>query len=157
MGSEWVREAEAAFAAATTVAALEDAKARFLGKNGVITNALKGLGKLPPEKRKAQGAAINAAKARIEALLEAARARLEAEQLARSLAAQAIDVTLPGRHRSVGAPHPVWRTLERVEALFASLGFSVADGPEIEDDWHNFTALNIPEDHPARAMHDTFY
>ncbi|HNU20136.1 MAG TPA: hypothetical protein PKK53_07625, partial [Hydrogenophilus thermoluteolus] len=94
MGSEWVREAEAAFAAATTVAALEDAKARFLGKNGVITNALKGLGKLPPEKRKAQGAAINAAKARIEALLEAARARLEAEQLARSLAAQAIDVTL---------------------------------------------------------------
>ncbi|GAB6079325.1 phenylalanine--tRNA ligase subunit alpha [Hydrogenophilus hirschii] len=157
MGSEWVREAEAAFAAATTVAALEDAKARFLGKNGVITNALKGLGKLPPEKRKAQGAAINAAKARIEALLEAARARLEAEQLARSLAAQAIDVTLPGRHRSVGAPHPVWRTLERVEALFASLGFSVADGPEIEDDWHNFTALNTPEDHPARSMHDTFY
>lgn len=157
MTSDWVREAESAFAAAKTMAALEDAKARFLGKNGVITQALKSLAQCSPEERKRKGAEINAVKSEIEALLTAARQRIEEEALARELAAQAIDVTLPGRRRTVGAPHPVWRTLERVEALFASLGFAVADGPEIEDDWHNFTALNTPADHPARSMHDTFY
>jgi len=155
--SKWRSAAEAAFRAAPNLAALEEAKAAFLGKNGVVTQALKGLAALSPEERKREGAAINAVKAEIEALLAAARERLEAEALAAELAAQAIDVTLPGRRRQLGAPHPVLRTQERVEAIFTALGFTVADGPEIEDDWHNFTALNTPEDHPARSMHDTFY
>lgn len=155
--SKWLAAAEAAFAAAKTPAALEEAKAAFLGKNGVVTQALKGLAGLSPEARKREGAAINALKEEIEALLAAARTRLEEEALAAQLAAEALDVTLPGRRRQVGAPHPVVRTEERVEAIFAALGFAVADGPELEDDWHNFTALNTPADHPARSMHDTFY
>ena len=149
--------AEADFAVATTPADLENAKARFLGKSGRVTELLKGLGKLSPDEKKAQGAAINAVKQRIEAALNARRQDLAHAELDAQLRAEALDVTLPGRLRGVGGLHPVTRAMERIEAIFGSMGFEVADGPEIEDDWFNFTALNTPEDHPARSMHDTFY
>jgi len=152
-----VSRAQAAFAAIGDAAQLEQAKAQYLGKSGAITELLKGLGKLPPEEKKAAGAAINLAKQAVEAALEARREALKAAQLEAQLAAEALDVTLPGRGSSVGGLHPVTRTLERIEGLFRSIGFDVADGPEIETDWHNFTALNTPEKHPARSMHDTFY
>lgn len=152
-----VSSAEADFAAATEPARLEDAKARYLGKDGSLTALLKGLGKLPAEERKSAGAAINVAKERIESALTARRDALKNAQLEAQLAAEALDVTLPGRGRSRGGLHPVIRSLDRVEQLFRSIGFEVADGPEIETDWHNFTALNTPENHPARSMHDTFY
>ncbi len=151
-------EAQAAFAAAADAPALEQAKARFLGKSGSLTELLKGLGKLEPDAaQKTAGAEINAAKTRIEAALEARRDALRSAQLETQLRAEALDVSLPGRGMGVGGLHPVNRTLERVESLFRSIGFEVADGPEIEGDWHNFTALNTPENHPARSMHDTFY
>jgi phenylalanyl-tRNA synthetase alpha chain len=118
---------------------------------------LKGLGKLPPEEKKNAGAAINIAKQSVEAVLTARREALRLAQLEAQLAAEALDVTLPGRGQTRGALHPVTRSLERIEQLFRSIGFEVADGPEIEGDWHNFTALNTPEKHPARSMHDTFY
>ena len=149
--------AEADFTAALTPADLENAKARFLGKSGRVTELLKGLGKLTPDEKKAQGAAINAVKQRIEAALNACRQALADAELDAQLRAEALDVTLPGRLRGVGGLHPVTRAMERIEAIFGSRGFAVADGPEIEDDWFNFTALNTPEDHPARSMHDTFY
>ncbi|MEO8847737.1 MAG: phenylalanine--tRNA ligase subunit alpha [Casimicrobiaceae bacterium] len=152
-----VAQARQEFAAACDPAALENAKARYVGKAGVVTARLKSLGALVPEERRAQGAAINAAKTLIEDALAARRGELDDARLARSLAADALDVTLPGRGIDVGAMHPLTRTLERVATLFHSLGFVVADGPEIEDDFHNFTALNTPENHPARSMHDTFY
>jgi len=152
-----VNEARAAFAAARQPAALENEKARFLGKSGAITERLKGLGRLPPEQKREQGASINRAKEVIEALLEARRRALAADQLNERLADEAIDVTLPGRTRSAGGIHPVMRTWIRVEEIFGSIGFDVADGPEIENDWYNFTALNNPENHPARSMQDTFY
>jgi len=152
-----VTEAIAEFAKATEPARLEEAKSRFLGKDGSLTALLKGLGKLPGEERKAAGSQINAAKGQIEAALAARRDELRQAQLDAQLAAEALDVTLPGRAQSRGALHPVTRTLERIEQLFRSIGFDVADGPEIETDWHNFTALNTPEKHPARSMHDTFY
>ncbi|NMG28212.1 phenylalanine--tRNA ligase subunit alpha [Aromatoleum evansii] len=152
-----VQQAAAEFAAAADGAQLEQAKARFLGKTGVLTEQLKGLGKLAPEERRAAGAEINRAKDAIEAALEARRNALREAVLLAQLAAEALDVTLPGRGTSVGGLHPVSRTLERIEGLFRSIGFVVADGPEIETDWHNFTALNTPENHPARSMHDTFY
>jgi phenylalanyl-tRNA synthetase alpha chain len=152
-----VISAEADFAAATEPARLEDAKAKFLGKEGTLTAMLKGLGKLDPEARKSSGAAINVAKQRIESALTARREALRNSQLEAQLAAEALDVTLPGRGSPRGTLHPVTRTLERIEQLFRSIGFDVADGPEIETDWHNFTALNTPENHPARSMHDTFY
>jgi phenylalanyl-tRNA synthetase alpha chain len=152
-----VDEACAALKAAADSAQLEQAKGRFLGKSGALTEQLKMLGKLPPEERKAAGAVINRAKAAIEFALEARRAELNAARLSAQLAAEALDVTLPGRGGDRGGLHPVTRTQQRVEALFASIGFTVADGPEIESDWHNFTALNMPEKHPARSMHDTFY
>jgi len=155
--AQLVAEAKAAFAAATELARLEDVKARYLGKEGLLTQRLKALGKLPPEERKAAGAAINAAKSEIEAALAARREALREARLAAQLASEALDVTLPGRGQARGTLHPVMRTLERIEALFRSIGFEVADGPEIETDWHNFTALNTPENHPARSMHDTFY
>lgn len=145
------------FAGIGDMAALEQAKARYLGKSGSVTDLLKGLGKLDPEMRKHAGAAINGAKARIEAALLDRRDTLRRVALEEQLQAEALDVTLPGRGQSVGGLHPVTRTLERIEALFRSIGFDVADGPEIEDDFHNFTALNTPENHPARSMHDTFY
>jgi phenylalanyl-tRNA synthetase alpha chain len=145
------------FAKAVEPAKLEETKARYLGKDGSLTALLKGLGKLPAEARKSAGAAINAAKDNLEAALAARRDELRRAQLDVQLAAEALDVTLPGRAQSRGALHPVTRTLERIEQLFRSIGFEVADGPEIETDWHNFTALNTPEKHPARSMHDTFY
>lgn len=152
-----VAQATAEFAGIEDASALEQAKARFLGKSGSITELLKGLGKLDPEARKAAGAAINSAKERIEAALNARREALRHAALEAQLKTEALDITLPGRGLPMGGLHPVTRTLERIEALFRSIGFDVADGPEIEDDFHNFTALNTPENHPARSMHDTFY
>lgn len=152
-----VSSAIADFAAAAESARLEDAKARYLGKDGSLTVLLKGLGKLPAEERKGAGAAINVAKERIESALAARREALKDAQLQAQLAAEALDITLPGRGLPRGSLHPVTRSLERIEQLFRSIGFDVADGPEIETDWHNFTALNTPENHPARSMHDTFY
>ena len=136
---------------------LEQAKARFLGKSGSLTELLKGLGKLDPDARKEAGAAINVAKQRVEAALESRREALRRAALEERLAEEALDVTLPGRGLGRGGLHPVTRTLERIETLFRGIGFDVADGPEIETDFHNFTALNTPENHPARSMHDTFY
>lgn len=152
-----VTQATADFAAASELARLEDVKAVYLGKEGSLTSLLKSLGKLPPEERKIAGAAINVAKGRIEAALAARRDALKNAQLEAQLASESLDVTLPGRGQSRGSIHPVMRTLDRIEQLFRSIGFEVADGPEIETDWHNFTALNTPENHPARSMHDTFY
>ena len=151
------QQAQADFDAAPTAAELENAKARFLGKSGRVTEMLKGLGALPPEEKKARGAEINQAKQRIEALLTAARERLAQVELQAQLKAEALDVTLPGRQRGTGGLHPVSRTIERIEAIFGSMGFDVAEGPEIETDWMSFTALNNPENHPARSMQDTFY
>ena len=145
------------FQACIDPAALENAKAKYLGKAGALTAQLKALGKLPADARAATGARINAAKAKLEGALVARRASIADLKLAAQLSAEALDVSLPGRGVGVGGLHPLTRTLERVETLFRSLGFDVADGPEIEDDFHNFTALNTPENHPARSMHDTFY
>ena len=152
-----IAAALADFAAAADPAALENSKARYLGKAGALTELLKSLGKLPAADRPAAGSAINEAKARLERALNDRRAGLADERLAAQLAAESLDVSLPGRGVGSGGLHPITRTLERMEALFRSLGFEVADGPEIEDDFHNFTALNTPENHPARSMHDTFY
>ena len=152
-----VSEALAAFAATQDPDALEQIKARYLGKSGQITELLKGLGKLAPEERKAAGATINQAKEQVEGALNARREAIRRAALEARLAEESLDVTLPGRGETRGGLHPVTRTLERIEALFRSIGFEVADGPEIETDFHNFTALNTPENHPARSMHDTFY
>ena len=152
-----VAQARARFDQCVDPAALEDAKAAYLGKAGELTELLKALGKLSAAERPAAGAAINEAKQALEAALEARRAALADARLARQLAADALDVSLPGRGRQRGGVHPLTRVQERVEQLFQSLGFAVADGPEIEDDFHNFTALNTPENHPARSMQDTFY
>ena len=152
-----VTTALADFAQCDDPASLENAKARYLGKTGALTEQLKALSKLPAAERPTVGAAINDAKAKLEAALNARRASLADAKLGRALAAEALDVTLPGRGLGIGALHPLTRTLDRVETLFRSLGFEVADGPEIEDDFHNFTALNTPENHPARSMQDTFY
>jgi phenylalanyl-tRNA synthetase alpha chain len=155
--SRIVDEALADLSACTDAAALENAKARYLGKAGILTARLKALGKLPADERAATGARINVATARLDDLLAERWAAIADAKLAAQLSADALDVSLPGRGRGSGALHPLSRTLERVEALFRTLGFDVADGPEIEDDFHNFTALNTPENHPARSMHDTFY
>ncbi|MDH4050311.1 MAG: phenylalanine--tRNA ligase subunit alpha [Rubrivivax sp.] len=152
-----VDSARGDFDAAASPAELENAKARYLGKTGRVTEQLKGLAALAPEQKKARGAEINQAKQQIEALLQARRDALASAELDRQLQAEALDVTLPGRQRGSGGLHPVSRTMERIEAIFASMGFDVADGPEIETDWMNFTALNSPENHPARSMQDTFY
>ena len=152
-----VSDAEREFAAAPTPAELENAKARYLGKAGRVTELLKGLAALTPEDKKTRGAAINQTKQRVEALLQARREALAEAELQAQLKAEALDVTLPGRRRGEGGLHPVSLSIERIEAIFGSMGFAVADGPEIETDWFNFTALNTPEDHPARSMHDTFY
>src|SRR5487761_2668687 len=143
-----VQDAAAEFARIEDAARLEQAKALYLGKSGTLTELLKGLGKLPADERRSQGAAINQAKDRIEAALNARRETIRRAALESQLAAEALDVTLPGRGRGRGGLHPAMRTLERIEQLFRSIGFSVADGPEIEADWHNFTALNTPENHP---------
>lgn len=152
-----VSAASAEFEAAPTPAELENAKARFLGKSGRLTELLKALASASVQEKKTRGARINQAKARIEASLQARRDALAEAELQGQLKAQALDVTLPGRRRGAGGLHPVTRTLERIEAIFASMGFDVAEGPEIETDWMSFTALNNPENHPARSMQDTFY
>ncbi len=145
------------FAAIEDPVALENAKARYLGKEGSLTGLLKGLGKLDASERPAAGARINEIKQQNEAALQARRDAIQQQALQSRLAAEALDVTLPGRGTGAGGLHPVTRALERIETLFHSIGYAVAEGPEIENDFYNFTALNIPEDHPARAMHDTFY
>jgi len=145
------------FAEVNQAVELEQVKARYLGKEGSLTTLLKGLGKLSAEERPAAGARINEVKQQIEAALNARRDAIQHQLLQAKLAAEALDVTLPGRGLSRGGLHPVTLTLERIETLFHSIGYAVAEGPEIESDFYNFTALNIPEDHPARAMHDTFY
>ncbi|HQW38323.1 MAG TPA: phenylalanine--tRNA ligase subunit alpha [Usitatibacteraceae bacterium] len=152
-----IADAQAAFDAAPTVAELEQAKSRFLGKSGALTELLKGLGKLPAEEKPKAGAAINEAKVRVEGLLAARRDAILAAELEGRLAAESVDVTLPGRRQSGGGLHPISRAQERIEFLFASMGFSVADGPEIENDFYNFTALRMFPDHPSRSMQDTFY
>jgi phenylalanyl-tRNA synthetase alpha chain len=145
------------FGAAATPADLENAKARFLGKSGRVTGLLKALAVLSVDEKKARGAEINATKQRIEDALTARRKALADAELEAQLKAEALDVTLPGRRHGSGGLHPVSRTIERIEAIFSSMGFDVADGPEIETDWMSFTALNNPENHPARSMQDTFY
>jgi len=150
-------EALQAIEQARDIAGLEQLRVQILGKKGSLTELLKGLGKLDSEARPQAGAAINAAKIQLQEALEARKSSLIAEQTVSLQLAEAVDVTLPGRRQNSGGLHPVTRTLQRIENIFASAGFDVVQGPEIEDDYHNFEALNIPEHHPARAMHDTFY
>jgi phenylalanyl-tRNA synthetase alpha chain len=150
-------KAQQAIEAAQDLAALDQVRVGYLGKSGQLTAQLKQLGKLPPEQRPQAGQAINRAKQALQQAIEARKAVLERAQLNARLASETVDVTLPGRGLSRGGLHPVTRTLDRVEHIFARAGFKVVEGPEIEDDYHNFEALNIPEHHPARAMHDTFY
>jgi phenylalanyl-tRNA synthetase alpha chain len=143
--------------ASSTLSDLDEVRVRVLGKKGLLTEQLKGLGKLPAEERPAAGQKINEAKAAIQAALEGRRERLERESLDAELARGTIDVTLPGRGQETGSIHPVTRARLRIERIFMQAGFEIATGPEVEDDFHNFEALNIPANHPARAMHDTFY
>src|SRR5262252_9534109 len=152
-----VSEAIERFGSVDDAAELERVKARYLGKSGAIPDAMKELARLAPAERREAGARINSAKDQIEAALAARREALARAQLDARLAEEALDVTLPGRGRGTGTIHPVIRTWQRIEAIFGSIGFDVADGPEIETDWYNFSALNQPENHPARSMHDTFY
>ena len=155
--SKLIESARQAFAEATQPAALEDAKAKFLGKSGTLTTMMKGLRDLAADQRKAAGAEINAAKRAVEEALNARREALAQAALEKKLAEEAIDVTLPGRTSPAGGIHPVIRTWMRIEEIFRSIGFDVASGPEIENDWYTFTALNNPLNHPARSMQDTFY
>ena len=150
-------EARAEVAAAADAAALESVRVRWLGKKGTFTEQLKELGRLPPAERPAAGARINEAKEELQRAIESRRAALERADVERRLVEGRIDVTLPGRGEEPGGLHPVTRARLRIETLFRRAGFDVAAGPEIEDDFHNFAALNIPENHPARALHDTFY
>ncbi|MGH8062367.1 MAG: phenylalanine--tRNA ligase subunit alpha, partial [Pseudoxanthomonas sp.] len=143
-------------ASARTPDALESLRVALLGKSGTVTAQLKQLGTLPGDQRKAAGEAINVARDAIAAALSARKALLEDAALDARLAGESIDVTLPGRDPERGGLHPISRTLERIADIFGRLGYELADGPEIEDDWHNFEALNFPPHHPARAMHDTF-
>jgi len=152
-----VEEARSAIAGAGEAAALANAKARFLGKDGALTARMKALGKLSPQERGVAGRELNQAKQAIESLVAAREQALAQAELQARLALEAIDVTLPGRGLGAGGLHPVTLTIARIEAIFHSIGFDVADGPEIEEDFYNFTALNTPENHPARSMHDTFY
>jgi phenylalanyl-tRNA synthetase alpha chain len=155
--SQLVEQALADIGASANVAALDEVRVRLLGKKGLLTERLKGLGKLSAEERPAAGQRINDAKISIHTALEMRRIRLEQATLELELAKGALDVTLPGRGQEPGSLHPVTRTRLRIEQIFAQAGFQVASGPEVEDDFHNFEALNIPKNHPARAMHDTFY
>jgi phenylalanyl-tRNA synthetase alpha chain len=152
-----VHEAQLALAQAGDLARVEQLRVAYLGKKGVLTEHLKQLGRLPPESRPAVGQAINDAKQDILTAIEARKAVLTAARLDAQLAGETLDVTLPGRGQRPGGLHPITRTLNRIESFFTQIGFAVREGPEIEDDFHNFEALNIPEHHPARAMHDTFY
>ena len=151
------QQARQAIAAATDLKILDDIRVQYMGKKGLLTEQLKQLGKLPADERPQAGQAINVAKKQVQAAIEARKAELQSAALAEQLASERIDVTLPGRGQQSGGLHPVTRTLQRIERLFAGMGFESVSGPEIEDDYHNFEALNIPAHHPARAMHDTFY
>lgn len=142
---------------ASELAGLDQVRVGYLGKKGQLTALLKTLGQLSPEERPAAGAEINRAKERVQEALNERKKALESAAINEQLASDTVDVTLPGRSADTGGLHPVTRTLERIESIFTAAGFAVAEGPEIEDDFHNFEALNIPEHHPARAMHDTFY
>ncbi|MCY0963676.1 phenylalanine--tRNA ligase subunit alpha [Parathalassolituus penaei] len=151
------RQALAAITEAQDVAALDQVRVQFLGKKGEISSLMKNLGNVAPEDRPKIGAVINEARDQVQDALNARKEELEAAALNARLAAERVDVTLPGRAVQEGSLHPVTRTLERIETIFRNAGYSVAEGPEVEDDFHNFEALNIPSHHPARAMHDTFY
>jgi len=155
--NQLVSDAEKAINNAADLKALDDIRVTYLGKKGAITERMKSLGKLPKEEKPAAGQAINVAKQAVQKSLEARKETLNNAELEAKLASETIDVTLPGRGQQAGGLHPVTRTMERIEELFSQMGFEVATGPEIEDEFHNFEALNIPETHPARAMHDTFY
>ena len=155
--NQLVEAAEQAISKASDLKSLDDIRVEYLGKKGSITERMKLLGKLPKEEKPAAGQAINVAKQAVQKSLEARKEALNNAELEVRLASETIDVTLPGRGQQAGGLHPVTRTMERIEELFSQMGFEVATGPEIEDEFHNFEALNIPETHPARAMHDTFY
>jgi phenylalanyl-tRNA synthetase alpha chain len=155
--NELIQQAEAEIAAADDLTALDAVRVTYLGKKGALTSRLKSLSELPASERPAAGQKINRAKQDLIQQIENRRASLENAALDKKLAADAVDVTLPGRGMSMGGRHPVSLARRRIEAIFRNAGFGVRSGPEIEDDFHNFTALNIPENHPARAMHDTFY
>jgi phenylalanyl-tRNA synthetase alpha chain len=154
---ELIGRARAAVAEVADLDDLDRVRVAFLGKKGELTGLLKELGRLPADQRPAAGQAINHAKGQVQEAVQARRAVLENDQLRNELAAGAVDLSLPGRGQAPGGLHPVTRTRERIEGIFRAAGFNVADGPEVEDEFHNFTALNIPDNHPARAMHDTFY
>ena len=155
--NQLVSDAEKAINDAADLKSLDDIRVTYLGKKGSITERMKLLGKLSKEEKPAAGQAINVAKQAVQKSLEARKEILNNAELEAKLASETIDVTLPGRGQQAGGLHPVTRTMERIEELFSQMGFEVATGPEIEDEFHNFEALNIPETHPARAMHDTFY
>jgi phenylalanyl-tRNA synthetase alpha chain len=152
-----IEKAESTIQDASDLKALDDLRVAYLGKKGEITQRMQTLGKLSPDERKEAGKLINNAKQAVQKAIEVRKVALQTAELDAKLATEAVDVTLPGRGQSRGGLHPVTRTLQRIEELFSQLGFEVAEGPEVEDDYHNFEALNIPESHPARAMHDTFY
>lgn len=154
---ELVNEARAALDAARDLRALDEVRIQYLGKKGELTKRLKQLGGLPADERPAAGNAINEAKKQLQQLIADRKLELEGLQLEQKLSAEQLDLTLPARGQTPGSLHPVSLTLREIEKLFAQAGFEVVDGPEIEDNYHNFEALNIPENHPARAMHDTFY
>ncbi len=151
------KEALRAVAAAESMAALEQLRVRFLGKRGELTQMLKGIGRLPAEARPQMGEAVNRLKSELTAALSEAAERLKRQEEERRIRSEHIDVTLPGRRRPRGAVHPVTKGLNEMVRIFAYMGFEIAEGPEIEDEFHNFDALNIPPEHPARAMHDTFF
>lgn len=155
--TRFAAEAKAAVASATNVAALEEIRVLYLGKKGLVTEQLKTLGGLPPDQRPAFGKRVNDAKEAIQRFLAERKSEIEGAARAAQLSTEVIDVTLPGRGVRQGGLHPITRTLDRLETIFTRMGFDMADGPEIEDDYHNFEALNIPANHPSRAMHDTFY
>lgn len=152
-----IQQAEQEIKAVENLPDLEQVKARFVGKKGLITAQMQKMGQLPPDEKPKFGAKVNEAKRIVFTFIEAKQTALNNAKIAAKLASETIDVTLSGRNIQSGGVHPVNRTLERIESYFAQMGFSVAEGPEIEDDFHNFSALNIPDHHPARAMHDTFY
>ncbi len=154
---ELLAEARSSIDACEDARALDERRVALLGKKGALTSLLKGLGRLPAEERPAAGARINRAKKEVSDWISARQQALEAAAISASLQADAVDVTLPGRRQSRGSIHPVSRSLSRIAQIFQGAGYAVVDGPEIEDDYHNFEALNIPAHHPARAMHDTFY
>jgi len=155
--SDLVSQAEAAITQAPDLNALDQIRVEYMGKKGVLTQYLKQLGGVPADERPKLGQAVNQAKQALQQSLNARRTALETAALHAKLSAETIDTTLPGRAQDVGGIHPVTRTLQRIGEYFGKLGFEIATGPELESDYHNFTALNIPESHPARAMHDTFY